>query len=92
MGEGEQGVRLDGEGAGWCLYEPAAPNATCFCGKGGTPKGWDVLDDAGAIDEVELVIGERQPGSGIGAHERAGVGGPLGEVDTGDVQVGLELT
>ena len=90
MGARQQRVGLDREGARGCLHEPAATHATQLGGERGAAGGGDVLDHARAVHEVELVVGERQAGGGVGAHERAGVGGALDQIHARDVQVGLE--
>ena len=82
----QQRVRLEREREGGRLHEPAASDAAQLGREGGAQRRRHVLDHARAVHEVELVSRERQPGGGVGAHERAGVGGPLDEVDAGDVE------
>jgi hypothetical protein len=80
---------LDRERARRGLDEPAPGDAPELRGERGAAVGWDVLDDAGGVGEVERVVVEREAVRGIGLYERPGVLGAGGEIDARDVEVRL---
>jgi hypothetical protein len=49
-----------------------------------------VLDHAGAVHEVELIACERESRGRVRTHKTPRVAGTIDEVNTGDVQSGLE--
>ena len=81
---------LDREGPRGCLHEPATAHPAQLGGEGAAALSRYVLDDARAVHEVELPVRERQAGGRVGAHERPWVGGLVGEIYAGDVQLWLE--
>jgi hypothetical protein len=90
LGEGQQGVRLDGELPRGGLDVEPAPDAAHLGGERRAALAREVLDERVGVDEVEAGVGERQVAPGVGAHDLAGVPGPRLEVAARDVQAGLE--
>jgi hypothetical protein len=90
VGEGQQAVRLDRERIGRRLDVEPAADARDLGGERGAALARHVLDHAGRVDEVERSVLVRQPRGDVGLQERAGVGRPRGEVDAGDLQLGLQ--
>ena len=90
MGARQQRMGLERERKGRGLHEPASPDPPELFGEQLAPGGRDMLDHAGAVDEVELGVREGKPLDGIGLDEWAGISGPCLQVDARDVQARLE--
>ena len=89
--EWQQRVRLERKRPRRGLHEPAAPDTTQLRGERGPTRGRDMLDNARADHEVELVIGERQALRWVGLHEDGpGIVRVGQDVEARDVQLGLE--
>jgi hypothetical protein len=87
VGDREERVGLDGKLERRGLHVPAAGHAAHLTRKLRTAFGWEVLDDAAGVGEIELIVRKREAAGGVGANERTGVFGAIDDVDAGYVEV-----